>query len=222
MKLLHISDIHANDSWFAWLETVSSKFGLICLTGDLLDINTHRPMAGQVDRVITRLRKIKTPMLVSSGNHDMVEGQGPRLVGAAWLQELRRPGVWVDGDTCEYFGFRFHCIPWNGQLPEACPNEVWLTHVPPEGATTSIAKGGAGFGSFELSELCHTHNGPRLALSGHVHDPQSWKAKVRRTWSLNPGCQERALVPPHNVIDLNRGVATHLGADGASDIVRLW
>lgn len=77
---------------------------------------------------------------------------------------------------------------------------------PPDEVPTGITQGGASFGDLEFGSLCRAGRGPRLALSGHVHDPESWHAHIGRTWSLNPGCAEGKNVPNHIVLDLERGV----------------
>lgn len=117
-------------------------------------------------------------------------------------------------------GHVFRCIPWGRPLPEAGPDEAWLIHSPPDEAT-GISRGGAGFGSFELGELCRAGRGPGFALTGHVHDPQSWFAKVGRTWSFNPGFSEGASQPNRIEIDLTRGVALRERASGETDFLRL-
>jgi predicted phosphodiesterase len=63
--------------------------------------------------------------------------------------------------------------------------------------------------------------GPRLAFSGHVHEPQSWRAKVARTWSLNPGYEEGPDRPRHIVIDMTVDRATWRGPNAAEDLVLL-
>ena len=167
------------------------------------------------------LGKIRTPLALCSGNHDSLAGGGPRLEHAAWLQETRREKCCVDGDCFELGGYRFRCIPWLSQEVEARPDEIWVIHAPPEQTKTGITRGGADFGDFTFGEQCRAGLGPRLALSGHVHDPQSWRVKVGRTWSLNPGCLDGSDVPQHIVIDLNRALATWRGPDGAEEVTLL-
>ena len=66
--------------------------------------------------------------------------------------------------------------------------------------------------------------GPRIAVSGHVHEPQAWWAKVGRTWCLNPLGPENngSERPSHIVIDLKAGVAVLNRASGAMDSLKLW
>jgi hypothetical protein len=98
----------------------------------------------------------------------------------------------------------------------AQPAEIWIIHSPPDRAKTGITRGGVGFGDFAFGEQCWGGLGPRLALSGHVHDPQSWRTKLGRTWSLNPGYAETLTLPRHIVIDLKRNRAIWYGPIGVS------
>jgi Icc-related predicted phosphoesterase len=221
MRILHCSDLHASTKHLAWVCRESRRFDVVALTGDLLDVNAFRGIGDQVDRVLAHLRTITVPLAVCSGNHDALTKAGPRLENASWLKEARRKNVWIDSDVFTLAGHTFRCIPWGGPLPEAGPEEIWLIHSPPDEEPTGISRGGAGFGSFEFKELCRAGRGPRLALSGHVHDPQSWCAKVGRTWSLNPGWSEGAPQPSRIEIDLARSVALRERASGETDYLRL-
>jgi Icc-related predicted phosphoesterase len=221
MRVLHVTDFHGSDHLFGWLARESKHFDLVALSGDLLDLSQHRPVGGQIDRVLTHLRRISAPIAIVSGNHDSVAGSGPQLELAHWLKGAKREGVWIDGDAFELCGQRFRCIPWKRGLPSALPEEIWLIHSPPDGVPTGISRGGVGWGSFEFGELCRSRKGPRLALSGHVHDPQSWRAMVGETWSLNPGRADGTATPNHIVIDLSRGVVTRNRASGETHSLRL-
>ncbi|HEY1793350.1 MAG TPA: metallophosphoesterase [Opitutaceae bacterium] len=221
MRILHVTDFHGSDPLFDWLSQASKGFDLVAFSGDLLDLNQHRPVGGQIDRVLAHLKRILVPTAIVSGNHDSVAGRGSQLELAQWLKEAKREGVWIDGDAFELGGQSFRCIPWNRALPDALPGEIWLIHAPPDEAATGISRGGAGWGSFDFGELCRSKKGPRLALSGHVHDPQSWRAKVGATWSLNPGRTDDSATPNHIVIDLSRGVVARNQASDDTDFLKL-
>jgi predicted phosphodiesterase len=221
MRILHCADFHANDRWFHWLIQESQRSDLVCIAGDLLDLNPYRSINGQMEKVTSHLKRIGVPLALCSGNHDSVAGGGARLEHAAWLRDLRRENVWVDGDQFELGGHRFRCVPWLSQEIEAGLDEIWLIHSPPDRTRTGIARGGADFGDFTFGEQCRAGLGPWLALSGHTHDPQSWYARVGRTWSLNPGCAEGQQLPRHIVIDLDRSLAIWNGSDGTQAPVLL-
>jgi Icc-related predicted phosphoesterase len=221
MRILHCSDLHASTAHLAWVSRACRCFDLVVLSGDLLDLNLHCPIGEQVDRVLAHLRTIEAPLALCSGNHDSLAGAGSRLENASWLNEARRKNVWIDGDSFEMGGHAIRCVPWNGALPEAGPDDFWVIHSPPDEAPTGIARGGAGFGSFEFGELCRSKRGPKFALSGHVHDPQSWHARIGRTLSLNPGFPEGTTQPNRIEIDLARGVVVRERASGEADFLRL-
>jgi Icc-related predicted phosphoesterase len=223
-RLLHISDLHANDAWYRWAERMRTRFGLVVISGDLLDLNAHRPVGDQVPRVKAHLGKLAaSPLALVSGNHDRLPNAGPELVRSQWMQGLRASAVWTDGDAFACAGFTVRCIGWTDPVPDSAgENEVWIVHAPPDGAKTAIARGGVSFGDWDLARVCAENRGPRLLLGGHVHDPVEWCAKVGRTWSLNPGYAEGAEYPNYNIVDLSRGVAMHRRAAGTEDIRKLW
>ena len=213
MRILHCADLHASDTAYRWLIEQSAGYDLVCLAGDLLDLNPHRLPAGQIERVIAHLGQIEAPLAICSGNHDSFGAYDARLADAVWLQELRRPGVWVDGDSFVMAGHCFRLFPWMAAVPTAAsPDEIWLMHAPPDLSPTSIVRGGVDYGDFALGELCRSGAGPCMILSGHVHERRQWIAKIRRTWSLNPGGELESVIPNHIVIDLARGQAVFHGS----------
>lgn len=221
MRILHCTDFHCNEKWFEWLIRESVNFDLVCLTGDLLDLSPDRQLAGQIDLITSMLHRISVPLAVCSGNHDSLAGGGVGLEHAAWLQDLRSENVWVDGDRFELDGFKLQCVAWLALELAAQPDEIWLIHAPPDQAPTGVNRGGMDFGDFTLGEVCRAGMGPWLALSGHIHNPQSWQAKVGRTWSLNPGCTEKSEVPNHIMIDLVEDMAVLHRASGEVDAIQL-
>lgn len=208
MRILHCSDLHANLGWYEWLVRAAVDYDLVCLTGDLLDLNPRRPPNECLARVTHQLRRLRQPLALCSGNHDIYPDD-PRLADAAWLHDLRGPQVWVDGDQFDFGGHHFRCIPWMAPLePAKSDREIWLIHAPPDCCPTGISVGGVGFGDFEFGELCRTGLGPRLALGGHVHAPQAWHARVNATTSINAGCDFQSTIPRSTVVDLGRNEVT--------------
>lgn len=220
MRILHCSDFHANDQWYHWLTRESVNYDLVCLAGDQLDLNIHRSFEGQIDKVVAHLRQIKVPLAICSGNHDSIDLYESRLTDAAWLQELRGPSVWVDGDAFTLGGHSFHVLGWQSPLPVAARGELWLTHCPPDLCATGIVRGGVDFGDFELGELARSCLGPRIAMSGHCHDRQRWCAQVGRTLSLNPGRFDGPW-PSHIVVDLDRNTATYFAPEAGAGGTRI-
>jgi Icc-related predicted phosphoesterase len=223
MRILHVSDLHACEAHYRWLVEASSSFSLVAISGDLLDLNQFRlGTTKKIDMVVAHLRAIRVPLVVCSGNHDSLVGNELRLHQAKWLHDLKADNVYVDGDCFEIGGHKFRCVGWDAGFSAAKPDEtVWLIHTPPDRSEVSIARGGVCFGDMLLGDLYRSEAGPKLALSGHVHDAD-WKAKIGNTWVLNPGFSTDPVKPNYNVIDLARGIATHHAASGETDIVRLW
>lgn len=218
--ILHVTDFHANLRWFRWLANVSARYELICMSGDMLDLNQHSPRGRQLEGIQKHILSIRAPLALVSGNHDVLASEGAGPEGVRWLTEFRGPSRWVDGDCFGVAGARFRCIPWMGAFPRKTSDDVWLTHQPPEGAV-GISRGGAGWGSFELTEVLQNGSSPRIVLCGHIHDPQLWRSKIGRTWALNPGrAKEASLVPNFIEIDLKRGIAA-LTTETSYDTVRL-
>jgi len=220
--ILHVTDLHCNERWFEWLAGASSRYSLVCMTGDLLNLNPYRAHHGQPDKVLSFLRRLKTPLALVSGNHDSMQGAGPRLENAQWMREACLGRVYADGDSFMHSGLLFRCLAWRGRLPTPGPNEVWLHHAPPSLAGTSISRGGCDFGDFDLGEQMREGRGPRLVLSGHVHDPVRMADSVGGSWSLNPGFAGNSPVPNYFEVDLGKGIAAHSRASGGGATVRLW
>lgn len=222
-RILHLSDLHANDAWFEWVKTMRDPYGLVVISGDLLNLNARTPLGEQVPRVTAHLSALASaPLALVSGNHDGLPERSHEIHGVEWMGRLRTEHVRIDGDVFAFAGFTLRCIGWGeAVLESAGENEVWIAHSPPDGATTAVSRDGTNFGDWDLGRVCAEGRGPRLLLGGHVHDPRSWCSKVGRTWSLNPGCPEGEVHPNYNVVDLGRGLATHHRADGTSDIRRL-
>ena len=37
MKILHITDLHFNTTWFDWINKEQDKYDVFCITGDFLE-----------------------------------------------------------------------------------------------------------------------------------------------------------------------------------------
>jgi uncharacterized protein len=220
MRILHCSDFHANEVWFDWLVDHAQEYDLVCLTGDLLDVFEISWINLQLRMVKAALRRVTTPLAICSGNHDSFTGPPapPSLIHATWLEQLRRTGLWIDGDAFHLSGHRFRCIGWNASLPTADPGELWLFHAPPARTPVAFGLDESDAGDEILGEMCWAGNGPAMVLSGHQHNPCRWACRVGRTWCLNPGYNRRASAPNNVVIDtIARTVALHI--DGQQQVV---
>ena len=209
MKILHVSDLHARPAWFEWLTNESSKYDLVCLTGDILNLGDLDPEPDvQIATVLPYLQAIQSPLAVCSGNHDLLDNQGYH--SAHWMTSLRRKNVWIDDDVFWFCDYRFRCLAWCDPVPqENIRVDFLLAHAPPYGARTSTEAGGVSHGCGELRDACLSGRGPLFALGGHVHHPLDYRSMLHHTITLNPGQGDHPACPSHIVIDLGRSTVTH-------------
>lgn len=205
MKLLHVTDLHGNMGWYSWLAREASKYDLVCISGDLIHLDDSAPC--QIAAITKSLAGISTPLAICSGNHDTVRAQ-TRDEGVLWVSDLKRDGVWVDGDHFELDGRKFYCHPWNEPIPHAETGEIWIVHAPPEWSVVSWGGFSGEQGDHEFAQVCRAMRGPRIALCGHAHNSPAWNAMMGRTHVFNPGHATDSPVPAHIVLDLSLGVAT--------------
>jgi len=216
MHILHCSDFHGYEPWFRWLAACSADYDLVCVTGDHLDLADYRSIDTQITILRTAYERLVSPAALISGNNDSFNAEGSPLwlLHAKWLADLRRPGLWVDGDEFELGGIRFRCVGWNAPTFAATGGEVWLHHAPPARSPLSIGPLGDDVGDEMLGELCRAGAGPAMVLAGHQHEPRHWLWHIGRTWVLNPGRGCHVSVPNHIVIDTDqRTVALHRGGE---------
>ena len=215
MKILHVTDLHGNLPWYHWLAREAPKYDLVCISGDLINLDDFARR--QILEVTKVLAEIRTPLAICSGNHDTIHAK-TRGEGAFWVSDLKRDGVWVDGDRFEMGGHKFYCHQWNEPIPHAERGEIWIIHAPPEWSVVSWGGWSGEVGDPEFAQVCRAMRGPRIALCGHAHTPPAWSAMVGRTHVFNPGHAGRALVPAHIVIDLSLGVATRYYSERPTDM----
>lgn len=225
MNILHCTDFHGNKRWFDWLTHASDRHDAICLSGDLLARECWAQGEREIPWITDWVRSFPRPLFICSGNHDIVE-RTTGEIDATWLMALRTERVSVDGDLRRFCDVEFQCVPWFGS-PMACgPWAAVITHCPPAGLRTAIARGGASFGDEALRDLLDTGwMTPRFVLSGHVHDPQDWNARTGNVWSFNPGYERSAKTPNHITIDTDESEARffrHGEMAGRIELRRRW
>lgn len=167
MKILHCSDLHYNQSWYAWVSTQQEHYDVICLTGDFLDTSIKIPIKEQIAWVRLWFATISKPIFVCSGNHDYDENDS-----LDWLNKI--PNVYADGTIKTLHNVKFGCIPYlatDYDMFATCA--VLLSHVPPAKTKTSIdCKRKQDCGDRDLSRLLiHRLLQPKVLLCGHIHDP---------------------------------------------------
>lgn len=209
--ILHVSDIHAHLAWLEWLVKVSSGYGLICVSGDTLNLGAiDTDPEEQIAKVVPYLKRIEAPLALVSGNHDELPLAG--FESATWLRRLRAKNVWVDGDTFMFGSHSFHCSGWCVPLLDDPIDDFLIVHAPPFGISTSTVAGGVSHGCEDLRQQCLSGGSARWILSGHIHSPLGHWSQIGKSLSLNPGRGVHKTVPSHIVIDLTmRRVKHHRG-----------
>jgi len=111
-NILHISDLHFNREWFAWVNANAHRCHLVCLSGDALDMESDTSLAQQVVWFAAWLEAFQRhgiPLAICSGNHDInplndAEGVPPELLSRLlvtpnWMDALKSDLVIVDQEN---------------------------------------------------------------------------------------------------------------------------
>jgi len=166
-----------------WITEQSSRYDLVCLTGDFIDTRitcTHNAQQ-QASNLREWFRNIQATLFVCSGNHDFVDNS------LAWLKSDDKK--WFgDGDQECIHGLRVASLGYEDYHFEKLSDcDVLLTHVPP--ANTSVATQHASdFGCPQLrAALKSKIITPGHLLCGHVHSPRKHAIKLGKTIVSNPG-----------------------------------
>jgi predicted MPP superfamily phosphohydrolase len=213
MKILLTADLHCNPDWLGWLEEEATKYGRVCIAGDLLDAFSEVAIQDQVAQVKGFLYRLaaKTRVAVCSGNHDafeLAQPSSPRaetVYAAAWLAELREaPELITDGQT------------------RLVPGQLVITTIPyfsPAGLDGSLIEEGKDLKSTHVVPwLLIVHDPMRVqsAISrarpdfvhfGHYHGPQGYSRRSDSTLFLSAGQRLGTAVPNHIVLDSESGLA---------------
>lgn len=215
MKVLLVSDLHIHPEHFAWVTARCVEFDLLVLAGDLMNQFSRVPYHQQAQAITRWLVELKAPAVsLVSGNHDTWPARGVSIDAAAdgrWIKNLRGGKgriVGVDGETVVIGGLTFCFHGWLQKLDLQRQVDVLVTHAPPAGTATAVAKSGQDFGNPETLDMQPM---PRLILCGHVHAPMAYWHKWPAVESLvlNPGCDEHSPAPLNWIIDTDHGIATH-------------
>lgn len=237
MKILLVADLHYTLRQWDWLGVAAERFDLVVVAGDLLDIGSIVPLEAQILVVRKYFARLagKAPLLVASGNHDILPTQAGGERMAAWLREDREEGVRVDGDHFENEELFFSILPWwdgpetralaEQQLEEQARSVagrrwIWIYHPPPQGSPTAW-NGRRDLGDPHLCTWIERHR-PDMVLGGHIHNAPfyadgSWVDLVGETWSFNSGKQSGG-TPTFVIIDLDENTATWVAAGEAERV----
>ena len=234
MRLIFVADLHYSLKQFDWLVANAGEFDLTIIGGDLLDLGSALDADVQiaiVEKYLERLRQ-KTPLVVSSGNHDGDSRNAADESTAEWLHSAGREGLHVDGDGIDFDGARITVCPWwdgdlsRGELEAQLAREaarvrgqwIWIYHAPPEGARTSWT--GLKFAGDDVLRGWIDRFHPDIVLSGHIHNSPfyekgSWIDRLGTTWVFNPGRQIGS-EPTSIVLDLAAMTAEWRSNEGRS------
>ena len=95
MRILLVSDLHYSLPQFDWVVDAASRFDLVVVAGDSLNIASAVPLDAQSVVVLRYLSLLDgaTSLAVSSGNHDLTGPDGSGEQSALWLGRGPRPPV---------------------------------------------------------------------------------------------------------------------------------
>lgn len=232
MRCLLVSDLHYSLKQYDWVLNVASRFDLVVIAGDHLDIASTVDLQAQITVIITYLKRIgaKTKILVCSGNHDLDAHNPAEEKYAKWIGKARRFGIPTDTDSLQLEETRFTVCPW-WDGPASCKavaellerdnvapkkNWIWVYHAPPDESPTSWG-GKQYFGDGQLLQWIKQYS-PQMVLTGHIHQSPfkqggSWVDKIGETWVFNPG-RQIGPIPTHIILDTLQEKALWLSLEG--------
>lgn len=236
MRILSVADLHYTLKQWDWLKGATEGFDLIVLPGDLLDIVSPVALDVQILVVKKYLRRLpeKTPVLVTSGNHDGDKWNEAGEQVADWLKSAAGTGIFSDGESFQRDGILFTLCPWwNGEESRAevarllerdskKPKQkwIWLYHAPPAGSPLAF-DGKREFGDTALSGWIEEHH-PDLVIGGHIHQAPftrngAWYDRIGTTMVFNAG-RQIGPIPTSIEFDLSAETATWRWMEGAESV----
>lgn len=236
MKLLLVADLHYTLRQWDWVLRTFEHFDAVVIAGDLLDLGSIVPLETQILVVEKYLQRLtgQVPLLVSSGNHDLLPDQDGVLQMADWIRDLEGSMLHSDGAGVEFGGSYFSILPWweseedlervgkqlAEQAGEAAGRQwIWVYHAPP--AESRVAwDGRKDFGDRELIGLVDKYR-PAMVLGGHIHNAPfhargSWIDEIDGCFFFNGGRQIGGQ-PTFTVIDTDEGRAVWSSLEGAEE-----
>ncbi|MGJ8634569.1 MAG: metallophosphoesterase family protein [Luteolibacter sp.] len=237
MKLLLVADLHYTLRQWDWLVGAAASFDLVVIAGDLLDMASIVPLEAQAVVTQTYLERLAplAPLIVSSGNHDLLTDRKTGTRDAEWLQASRSDFVHVDGDLIQLEDCVFSILPWwesdsqqadveaqltRDSLKAKGKRWIWIHHAPPSNSPVSW-NGLRDKGEPLLATWIATYN-PEIVLSGHVHqapfyEEGSWIDKVENSWVINSGHQI-GRAPTATVIDTQLKTARWVSSEETEEM----
>jgi len=136
-KILHITDIHGNIEIMK--ESLKYESDLVAISGDLIE------REDDIKTIKDWLKNFKVPVIISSGNHDVVIDEGN------WLYDLEGDNVFVH-KKFEINGLKIDSKPYmTDEFDYNC--DILVNHVPPNKTYTSMDRKFRDFGDEYLRSL---------------------------------------------------------------------
>lgn len=241
MKILLVADLHYTLPQWDWLSATANRFDLVVIAGDLLDITSIVPIEAQITVVRRYISDLapKAPLLITSGNHDILIPDDGDVRDARWLQEKNSIFYRADGDDFTVDDLYFSLLPWweSDAQRDAIQEQlevqkdkvegkrwIWVYHPPPRETLVSW-NGLRDFGDAYLPDWIERYK-PEMVLGGHIHNAPfyadgSWIDVVGKTFVFNSGKQIGS-VPCFTAIDTNARDAIWLSAaEGEKALLKL-
>jgi Icc-related predicted phosphoesterase len=237
MRFLLVSDLHYALKQYDWVHRAASRFDLVVIAGDHLDIAGTADLRAQVSVMVAYFRRLKskTRLILCSGNHDLDASNALGEKTARWIDtKVRRMGIPTDWDSCSVDGVLFTICPWwDGPKTQALVGEqlardaqqerdawVWVYHAPPDASPTSRV-GAKDFGDPALRAWIGQYR-PDLVLCGHIHQSPfrqdgSWVDRIGSTWVFNAG-RQIGDYPTHVIFDTDERMAVWFSIAGVEAI----
>lgn len=186
MKIWLTGDLHFNKKQFNYLVNNQSRFDILCLAGDFLNIKLGG-FVEQTEWICNFLEQFKKPVLCCSGNHDLSDNNKCK-----WMNNIKNSKVYIDNRRPKINGIRFGIMPYLvTEYSRFYDCDILLTHVPPK--NIKVAQEGSkenyrDWGDEELYQLLkHRVLAPKYMLCGHVEKPLSQTDVIGKTVVINPG-----------------------------------
>ena len=236
MKILLVADLHYTLPQWDWLSATAERFDLVVVAGDLLEISSMVPLEAQIVVVRKYLEKVsaKVPLLVSSGNHDVIGPEASQR-NAAWLQDKQAATHYADGEYVEHGGYAFSILPWWESDTDRAATEqqlrthaalaegkrwIWIYHPPPVGSPTAW-DGNHDHGDRYLPDWIAQYQ-PYMILGGHIHNAPyhldgSWVDCIQGTWTFNSGRQIGG-IPTFTVLEMDNDRAVWISSEEVEQV----
>jgi Icc-related predicted phosphoesterase len=237
MRALLVSDLHYTLKQLDWVTAAASRYDLVVLAGDHLDIASGVEPDAQIAVVLEYLDRIakQTTVVACSGNHDLDARNDLGERSAEWLSAARKLGVLTDGTSLVTDdAFITVCPWWDGPRTrervdtqfesdaEAVGERtwVWVYHAPPDASPTSWT-GKRHYGDEDLPKWIARYR-PTAVLCGHVHESPfardgNWVDRIGSTAVFNAG-RQRGPIPAHIELDIGTRHASWFSLAGAEEI----